>query len=359
MIVKVSDKLFAVENTTLADVLKEVTQSATPRMMLVADANVVHRTDGLGTSIGAYVKAHGITLAGAPVVTGGGEKVKTDNFLTIQRILNAAIEAKIGVTDAIVVLGGGSVLDVATYAAAQVRGGVKLIKIPTTPAAMMDGAFANDGAMDTPVVKDAFRLKYDASAVLIDTAFAKTVLDGVWRGGVGEVVRYAAVRDGALLRKVAKKADDLKNRGFAALDEVIKLCVESRLKKGSTDFALWSTARLEAMSNYKLPHGYAVPIGICIDCAYAVDRGYMDEDTQDLVCRTLADLGALDGLTHSRHLFQQATTILYGLDSWRLSTGSESIVLPAGLGKARIEETPDRAAYEKVIKAFYEASAAD
>ncbi len=357
MIVKVTDQLFAVENPTLAEVLREVTGNETPRMMLVADANVVHRTEGLGMAIGAYVKAHGITLAGAPVVTGGGEKVKTDNFLTIQRILNAAIEAKIGVLDAIVVLGGGSVLDVATYAAAQVRGGVKLVKVPTTPAGMIDGAFAEDAAMDTPLVKDAFRLKYATSAILVDTAFAKTVLDGVWRGGLSEAVRYAAVRDGALLRKVAKKAEYLKERDFEALDEIVKLCVESRLKKGSTDFALWSTARLEAMSNYKLPHGYAVPIGICIDCAYAVERGYMDEEAQDLICRTLADLGALDGLTHSRHLFQQTTTILYGLDSWRLSTGSETIVVPAGVGKAKVEETPNRAVYEKVIKAFYEASA--
>ncbi len=359
MIVEVTNNLFATENETLAKVLRKVTGSETPRVMLVADANVVHRTDGLGTQIGAYIKAHGIVLTGAPVVTGGGEKVKTDNFLTVQRILNAAIEAKIGVSDAMIVLGGGSVLDVAGYAATQVRGGVKLIKVPTTPAAMIDGAFAEDAAMDSSVIKDAFRLKSPAAAVLIDTLFAKTVLESVWRAGMAEAVRYAALRDAALLKRVAKAAPALKDLHFETLDEIVKLTVASRLKKGSTDFALWCATRLESMSNYKLPHGYAVPIAICIECAYAVERGWLDEESQELICRALHDMGALDGLMHSRHLLNQVANILYGLDSWRLSTGGEKITLPAGLGKAKVEETPDRTVYEKVIKAFHEASAGE
>jgi hypothetical protein len=83
----------------------------------------------------------------------------------------------------------------------------------------------------------------------------------------------------------------------------------------------------------------------------------MKESDQELVCRALADCGALDCLAHSHHLLSQADNILYGLDAWRLSTGSESIVLPAALGKATVEEKPDRELFKKVIKEFLSVSA--
>lgn len=141
------------------------------------------------------------------------------------------------------------------------------------------------------------------------------------------------------------------------LSEIVRASVECRVKKGSSGFGLWSAHRLEAMSGYKLPHGYAVPIGICIDCAYAVEKKLMKEDDQEFICRVLADCGALDGLSHSHHLLTQPESILFGLDAWRLSTGSEAILVPAGIGKAKVEESPDREAFKKVIKEFHDVSA--
>lgn len=356
--VRFADDAFAEGNAVVAELLKELTGAENPRVLLVADANVVQRTEGLGTRIGKYVQTHGIVLAGAPVVLGGGEKIKGDNLQSVQRIAAAALEAKVGVNDVMLVIGGGTLLDVAGYAAAQVRGGLKLVRMPTTVASMLDAAFAMDAALDYPGIKDALRVPCRPSAVVIDTLFAKTVLDGVWRGGLGEAVRYAAVKDGTLMKRLAKNAAALKERDPTALSELVQACVESRMKKGTTDFALWGAHRLEAMSLYKLPHGYAVPIGICLDCAYAVETGQMSESDQELVCQALVDCGALDGLSHSRHLLQQAENVLFGLDAWQLSSGRKTVVLPAGLGKS-VEVEPDKATFEKVIKDFLSASMQD
>jgi len=354
--VKVVEDVFDAENPALAGVLKGITGAEEPHVMLVADANVVHRTEGLGTKIGRYVQTHGIKLVGSPVVLGGGEKVKADDMDGVRKLASAAVNAKVGANDVMLVIGGGTILDVAGYAARQVRGGLKLVRMPTTPAAMVDAAYAEFAAIDLNGVKDALRVPSHPSAVVVDMSFAGTVLDGVWRGGLGEVVRHAAASDASLFKKVVKNAAALKARDMAAMAEVMCACIESRVKKGPTDFAEWSALRLESMSGYKLPHGYAVPIAICIDCAYAVEKGLMKESDQELVCRTLAECGALDGLSHSHHILSQADGILFGLDAWRLSTGASSIVVPAGIGKSAVEECPDRAAYKKVIKEFLSAS---
>ena len=106
------------------------------------------------------------------------------------------------------------------------------------------------------------------------------------------------------------------------------------------------------MSGYKLPHGYAVAIAICVDCAYAVKAKKMKESDQELVCRALADCGALDGLAHSHHLLSQSESLLRGLDAWALSSGSEEIPLPGALGKSVMFGPPDKAAYAEVLADF-------
>lgn len=354
--VSILEDAFAEDNTALIETLRALTGSLNPRVMLVADSNVVQRIAGLGTRIGKYVQTHGITLAGAPVVIGGGEKAKGDNMVSVYRVIDAAVEAKVGAGDVLLAMGGGAVLDVAGYAAAQVRGGVKLVRLPTTVAAMLDGAFATDAAVNRGAVKDALRVRSRPAAVVIDPTFARTVLDGVWRGGIGEAVRFAAVSDATLMKRLAKNAEALKARDWDVFVETVRDTISSRVKRGSTPFALWCANRLEALSGYKLPHGYAVPIAICIDCAYAVAKGWLKEEDQETVCRVLFDCGALDGLLHSRHLLTQADGILNGLDAWRLATGAEAITVPGGFGTAREDTQPDREVFRKVIKEFLEVS---
>ena len=354
--IKVVEDVFAEGNSTLAETLGTLVSGGMPRVALVADANVVQRTEGLGRKIGKYFQDHGITLAAPPVIIPGGEKTKADNFQSALLVASALLDAKIGVNDIVVALGGGTVLDVAGYAAAQVRGGLRVLRMPTTPAAMIDAAFAENAPLDSPAVKDAFRVRCEPAAVVIDTLFAKTVLDGVWRAGFGESVRYAAVHDSPLMKRLAKRAAAIRERDYEALRDTVAECVASRAGAPSSPFALWCAARLEAMSGYKLPHGYAVAIAICVECAYAVKKGLMKEADQELVCRTLADCGALDSLAHSHHLLSHSESLLRGLDAWALSNGSEAIPLPGALGKAVEEASPDRAAYVEVIADFLSVS---
>ena len=128
-----AEDVFAEGNPAFADLLKGLTGAETPRVLMVADGNVVQRTEGLGTRIGRYVQAYGIRLAAPPVVLGGGEKIKTDNLQSVVKIATAALDAKVGANDVVLALGGGTILDVAGYAACQVRGGVKLVRMTQLP----------------------------------------------------------------------------------------------------------------------------------------------------------------------------------------------------------------------------------
>ena len=347
--VEFTDDAFG-ESDVLADTLRKVTGSDEPKVLIVADMNVVQRTEGLGSKIGRYVQGHKIRLAGSPVVIGGGEKIKADNLQSALKIVSEILSAKIGRNDVVLAIGGGTILDVAGYAAAQVRGGVKLVRMPTTPAAMMDAAYADYAAVDSATVKDALRVPSVPAAVVIDTGFAASVLDGVWRGGISEAVRLATASDAALLKKIESLAEAYRGRDMSALGEIVKAVHAVRAKKGATPFAEWAAFRLESVSGYKLPHGYAVAIGIYIDLCYAVETGLLKPADRDRVVGLLGSCGTLDGLSHSSHLLGQPENLLFGLDAWALSSGSPLISVACGIGKLKADREPDRDAFVKVLK---------
>lgn len=350
--VEMTENLFSPENKTLVEVLKGFAGDETPRVVLIADQNIVVRQPKIGTAIGAYLKAHGIELAGKPVLLAGGERVKGDNFASASEVLSALLDGHLRACDAVLALGGGTILDVAGWAASQVRGGVRLVRIPTTPAAMIDAAFATTACLDSAHTKDALVVPSVPSAVIVDPCFAKSVLDAVWRAGMAEAVRLAAVNDGAFLKFLAANAEKFRSRDFETFSEIVARSVKLRQKKGAPAFGLWAAARLEAMSQYKLPHGYAVAIGICLDATYALKKEYIKEETRDSICGTIAACGGLDGLMHSHHLLSQPAQIAIGLDAWELATGSREIELPSGNGKSKVEEELDFEVYRAVLKEY-------
>ena len=335
------------DSDALAKVLQPPKRKA-PRVLIVADQNVVQHTEGLGSRIGRYVKRTGIELAASPVVVGGGEKIKSDDFQTAQRVMSAMIEAKLGRGDVVLAIGGGTLLDVAGWAAAQTAGGIPLVRMPTTPEAMTDAAYADRALLDVAFAKDAAGVASVPAGVVIDVTFAKTVLDGVWRGGIGDPVRLAVAKDASLLGKIAENAQAYRARSVEALGEIVRGVGKVRASKGATTFALWLAARLQEMSFYKLPHGYAVSMAVLVAMSCDVVRGAIGEDERASVHALLEECGALDGLCHSKHLLQQTDALLEGAASWTRAYGE--IDRLKSIGSVEAAPPPDAALLGEALK---------
>lgn len=272
------------------------------KVLLVADVNVVHRTEGLGKRIGAYVQSHGLNLAAAPVVLGGGERIKEDNLHSAMQVVDAALGCGLKSTDCIVALGGGALLDVAGWAASIIDGGVGLVRIPTTPAAMLSGAFSQTAYLSRSGRKDVLSVKSVPEAVLIDVSFSSTVLDGVWWAGFGEAVRLAAAhRDFKMLEKLRAAAPAYRNKDIAALDAVLELTLALLRKKGESDFALNEALSLNEQTHGRMPYGYGISAAVPIALSRAVAAG--EEELKDLlstVREVLDASGALEGARQAK-----------------------------------------------------------
>ena len=287
------------ESDALAETLAE-TLGEGGRVLLAADTNVVSHTNGLGAMIGRYVTAHDIKLTGRPVVVQGGEKAKHEDLANVFAIVDAGVKAHLGAGDCILALGGGTMFDLAGWAAAQL-GGVKVVRMPTTPAAMTGAAFSDNAAIDRCGHKDAVKVESLPAAVLVDVDFLGTVLEGVWRAGVGEIACLAA-QDDKFRAEFVDFAPRYARRDYDAFAKMVARVIELRQSRRDERIAEPIAARLEEMSLFRLPHGYAIPLALLIEMGARTAKGEMSAEAAKEIRAALETCGSLEGLYHSYHL---------------------------------------------------------
>ncbi len=353
-----TNDVFGEGNTTLIDALKRVAGVDHPRIMLVADANVVSRTESIGPRIGRYVKEHGIDLLGSPVVVQCGEKAKFEDLYSCKRVIVNAIQSRLGKNGIVLALGGGSLFDVAGFAASHISGGVKLVKVPTTISAMVDGAYAQTALFNFGGAKDSFGVFAPADAVIVDPAFADTVMDGVWRAGFAELLRIGFACDSKFVKSVMKATDDIKARQKGLAAEFVGAALKARLANGPIRVGLWCANRLQSMSAYKLPHGYSVAIGTAIAARYSAMRGLLDISKSEEIVGAFGEIGALDSIEHSQHVIGHPFRVAEGVDIWRIANPGP-IEWFADIGKTVLEDDVDLELVAKAVHSFAVSRRAD
>jgi 3-dehydroquinate synthase len=350
MKVEISNDIFNEENPVLADILHELSPNGA-RIFLVADASVVSKTDSLGSKIGRYIQSRAIKLCAPPIVISSGEKIKCDDFSTVRSVCRDFLAAGISKDDVVVILGGGSLFDVAGYVASQIYGGVKCVRIPTTLSAMADGAFAQTAKINIGEFKSALSVESPCEAVLIDTHFLATLLAGVWNAGVAQMVRIALVSDLGLAKKFfsAEEGELAKDSTFVM--EMLHETVELRTCKGESSFAMWCAEKLESMSAYKLPHGYAAAIAVAIMVKYSQLAGFLKDADAEKILSLFTRIGALESIMHSRHVISQTRKIVFGLEEYLRNTGGPFEVMTK-IGRIETVQEIDYEKLEQAVRFF-------
>jgi hypothetical protein len=100
------------------------------------------------------------------------------------------------------------------------------------------------------------------------------------------------------------------------------------------DFGHWAAHKLEQISEYRIRHGEAVAIGIALDLAYSVRKGFLDRASADRIVKVLETIGfhLWDDALEQRER-DGAHTLIAGLREFREHLGGElHITLLHGIG---------------------------
>ena len=228
------------------------------------------------------MRAAGFNAEGYVIPAGEASKCGT----TYLNLVNFLAERHLTRADGLVALGGGVVGDLTGFAAATYLRGVGLIQVPTTLLACVDSSVGGKTAIDLPAGKNLCGAFYQPWLVLCDPQTIESLPDSVLSDGCAEVIKYGMLGDGNLLRRLQEV--HIRDQ----LEAVIARCVE--MKRDVVEGDEFDTGRrqllnlghtfahsIEKLSDYTIPHGSAVAVGMQIITRAAVRKGLCPRDCLD------------------------------------------------------------------------------
>lgn len=227
-----------------------------------------------------------------------GERNKSPE--TLSRVYAFLAEAGLRRDGFMLALGGGVIGDLAGFAAATWLRGVRLVQLPTTLLAQVDASVGGKTAIDLPQGKNLIGAFHQPRRVLIDPDTLATLPDAIWRDGMGEVVKTAAIGDADLFAKLEAKPD---RAAIQAETAVVEACIRYKARvvaRDEHDTGLRMTLNfghtighaIECCQRYQgLRHGEAVAAGMAEITRHSEQRGITESGTASRLIRLLRAVG--------------------------------------------------------------------
>lgn len=236
------------------------------------------------------------------IVLPPGEKTKS--FRELEPLCERLLEFGLERGDLVVALGGGVIGDLAGFAAAILRRGVRFVQIPTSLLAQVDSSVGGKTGIDTPQGKNLIGAFHQPGLVLADTDTLKTLPERELRAGYAEVAKYGLLGDAPFFAWLEKSYPGI----FALEHEPLINAVETsvRAKAGIVgrdeteqgERALLNLGHTfghayEAWCGYsdRLLHGEAIAIGMCQAFRFSASLGHCDEAAAERVAAHFAAVG--------------------------------------------------------------------
>ncbi|MDB5249936.1 MAG: aroB [Segetibacter sp.] len=339
--------LFDVSNPLFHEFLQERDiEGIKQKILFIADEGVIQAHPDLLEKINNYFEAFSTVELATVVVISGGERAKNDiTYLT--DIVNAVNDYGVDRHSYLAAIGGGSLLDLAGFAAAISHRGIKHIRIPTTVLSQNDSGVGVKNGINFNGKKNFLGAFTPPVAVFNDEQFLTTLTDRDWRSGISEAIKVALIKDAAFFEWIEENARQLAHRSMPEMKYLIRRCAELHLEHirsgdpfetGSSrplDFGHWSAHKLEQLTNFEVFHGEAVAMGIALDSVYSGLKGMITEKEVERILDVLLKIRF--EITHPlMEIENENSPVLLGLQEFREHLGGRlTITLLTAIGRGK------------------------
>ncbi len=306
----------------------------------------------------ASLAAEGIAAPALALPAGEGTKNWADLGRATEWLLAQKIERK----DLVVALGGGVIGDLAGFAAAILRRGLRFVQIPTTLLAQVDSSVGGKTGINSPQGKNLIGAFHQPALVLADIDVLETLSPRDFRAGYGEVAKYGLLGDERFFEwleanATALAADaDLRQRAVCHSVQM-KADIVQRDETEQGDRALLNLGHtfghaLESATGYsdRLLHGEGVAIG----CALAFElSARMGLCSQEIPSRVAAHFAAMGLPSRIRDIpgdlpDDEALIALMAQDK-KVQDGKLRFILARGIGQAFVTDDVNPALLREVL----------
>jgi len=193
----------------------------------------------------------------------------------------------------LIVIGGGYLQDVGTLVAALYMRGVEWIYVPTTLAAMGDSCIGGKSSINAGSTKNLVGNFYPPKEVLIDTTFLTTLPKLEIVAGISEIIKISFARSPETFSECFQLLSKWKaDASRQTVTEIVQLSLRSKqhfVQLDEFDLGIRKLLNfghsfghaLESASDYKIPHGVAVMLGMIAATQHPLSKE--SNETQILV----------------------------------------------------------------------------
>jgi 3-dehydroquinate synthase len=217
-----------------------------------------------------------------------GEKNK--NLTTISNLISEITRKNFDRKSLLIAFGGGVTGDLTGFLASIYMRGIKFIQVPTSLLAMVDSSIGGKTGVDTEEGKNLVGTFFQPSLVIIDTEFLKTLPRKEIKNGFAEIIKHGIIFDEKYFSMLENLSPDFFVRpDFDLLSNIIKRSCEiksyvvTRDEKESglrqiLNFGHTIGHGLEKVSNFSMPHGDCVAIGMLLEAIISKNRDLLSFD---------------------------------------------------------------------------------
>lgn len=340
-----TEHIFAAGNPVFREYLLSQQTDTRKKLLFVLDQGVVDHHPGLPLQIKNYLaELPSFSLVENMLLIPGGEQAKNGQE-AFDKITQAVHQYGVDRHSYIVAIGGGSLLDIAGYAAAVSHRGIRHIRIPTTVLSQNDSGIGVKNGINFFGKKNFLGTFAPPAVVFNDYHFLTTLNERHWRSGIAEAIKVALIKDATFFQWIEDNASRLAQRDMPSMQYLIKRCAELHLQHiaggdpfemGSSrplDFGHWSAHKLEQLTNFSVLHGEAVAMGIVLDSVYSFLSGKITEEDITRIIDLMKIVGF--DLTHPQmKIDNEHSPLIMGMNEFREHLGGKlTIMLLQAIGK--------------------------
>ena len=158
-------------------------------------------------------------LSAALHLVPAGEPAK--DLAVLAGIYEALAAAGVDRRGALIALGGGSVGDVAGFAAATWMRGIRYIQMPTTLLAMVDSSIGGKTAINLPAGKNLAGAVHQPSAIFCDLDYLASLPNEEFRTSLAEVIKAAIIADRSFAEWLSANLPGVLRRDSSSIREAV------------------------------------------------------------------------------------------------------------------------------------------
>lgn len=201
---------------------------------------------------------------------------------------------KLGRDTCVIAIGGGVSTDLGGYVAATYCRGVPLIMIPTSLLGMVDASIGGKTGINVPHGKNLLGCIYQPQKILIDPDTLQSLPVKELRNGVVEMIKHGLIVDKKYFELLENHSEQLQILDSEVLvktiygscqikNSIVEQDEHENGKRRLLNFGHTVGHALEKLSNYLLPHGEAVALGMLVESRIALRLGYFQQTAVDRI----------------------------------------------------------------------------